>query len=245
MVHNRTPPSADAAHPPSSNRSGAFARSVLVRALPAARSSIASGPLHKTRADTGRPWRNSLALTALGVVYGDIGTSPIFTMNVVFSRGGGIAASDINVLGVLSLIFWSFFAMVPAHLLVPLILLAAAATLIASQALITGSYSLLKQLAELDYYPRLRHTSALQSDRIYVPAANWLLMGGTLLLVLLFLSSDELASAYGSAIGGVALITSESAFSWRCPASATWRHRASTPSSPCWRIAATPWPQKI
>lgn len=104
----------------------------------------------------------------------------------------------------------TFFALAPPHLLVPLILLATMATLIASQAMITGSYSLLKQLAELDYFPRLRvrHTSALQSGRIYVAAANWLLLGGTLLLVLLFRSSDELASAYGLAIGGVTLITS-------------------------------------
>jgi KUP system potassium uptake protein len=104
----------------------------------------------------------------------------------------------------------TFFALVPPHLLAPLILLSTLATLIAAQAIITGSYSLLKQLAELGYLPhlRLRHTSALQSGRIYVAAANWLLLGGTLLLVLLFRSSDELASAYGLAIGGVTLITS-------------------------------------
>jgi hypothetical protein len=59
-----------------------------------------------------RPWRSSLALAALGVVYGDIGTSPIYTINVVFSRHGGMAASEVNVLGVLSLIFWALLLVV-------------------------------------------------------------------------------------------------------------------------------------
>jgi KUP system potassium uptake protein len=104
----------------------------------------------------------------------------------------------------------TFFALVPHYLLIPLILLATLATLIASQAIITGSYSLLKQLAELDYFPHLRvlHTSARQSGHIYVATANWLLLGGTLVLLLLFRSPENLASAYGLAIGGVTLITS-------------------------------------
>jgi len=104
----------------------------------------------------------------------------------------------------------TFFALAPAPLLIPLILLATLATVIASQAVITGSYSLLRQLGELGYFPRLRlrHTSASLEGRIYVPAANWLLMAGTLALVLGLRSSGALAGAYGLAIGGVSVITS-------------------------------------
>lgn len=103
-----------------------------------------------------------------------------------------------------------FFALTPHLLLVPMILFATLATVIASQAVITGAFSLFKQLAELGYFPhlQLKHTSAAQAGRIYVPAANWLMLGGTLLLVFLFQSPEALAGAYGLAIGGVSLITS-------------------------------------
>ncbi|MCP5304744.1 MAG: KUP/HAK/KT family potassium transporter [Chromatiaceae bacterium] len=104
----------------------------------------------------------------------------------------------------------SFFAMAPPSAVAPLLLLATIATVIASQAVITGAFSLFKQLVELDYFPRLQltHTSALQEGQVYVPTANWLLMSGALALVLLFQSPDSLAGAYGLAIGGVTLITS-------------------------------------
>ncbi len=104
----------------------------------------------------------------------------------------------------------TFFALFPSPLLLPAIALATIATVIASQAVITGAYSLTRPLAELDYFPpwHTRHTSTHQSGRIYIAATNWLLMCGTLLLVVLFRSADGLASAYGVAIGGVSLITS-------------------------------------
>jgi len=104
----------------------------------------------------------------------------------------------------------SFFALVPQPLLIWLIPFATLATVVASQAIISGLFSLFRQLSKLDYFPQLRiqHTSASQAGQIYIGSINWLLMGGTLLLVLLFQSADALANAYGLAIGGVTLITS-------------------------------------
>jgi KUP system potassium uptake protein len=104
----------------------------------------------------------------------------------------------------------SFFALVPQPLLIWLIPFATLATVVASQAIVSGLFSLFRQLSKLDYYPQLRiqHTSASQAGQIYIGSINWLLMGGTLLLVLLFQSADALANAYGLAIGGVTLITS-------------------------------------
>ena len=104
----------------------------------------------------------------------------------------------------------SFFALVPHHGLPGLIVLAALATAIASQAIISGLFSLFRQLSDLDYFPplRIRHTSARQEGQIYISSVNWLVMSGTLALVLLFQSANGLANAYGLAIGGVTLITS-------------------------------------
>ncbi|EGV33783.1 Low affinity potassium transport system protein kup [Thiorhodococcus drewsii AZ1] len=104
----------------------------------------------------------------------------------------------------------SFFGLVSGPWLIGLIGIATLATVIASQAIISGLFSLFRQLGELDYYPQLRvsHTSASQAGQIYIGSINWLLMAGTLLLVLGFRSADGLANAYGLAIGGVTLITS-------------------------------------
>lgn len=104
----------------------------------------------------------------------------------------------------------SFFALVPPGWLPALILLAALTTAIASQAIISGLFSLFRQLGELDYYPNLgiRHTSARQQGQIYIASVNWLIMAGSLGLVLVFRTTDGLANAYGLAIGGVTLITS-------------------------------------
>ena len=92
-----------------------------------------------------------------------------------------------------------FFKMAPPSLLVGIIFLATAATVIASQALISGAYSLTMQAIRLNYLPRLRviHTSSLQRGQIYVPAINWILMIACILLVLGFGSSSRLAAAYG------------------------------------------------
>jgi KUP system potassium uptake protein len=102
-----------------------------------------------------------------------------------------------------------FYKLAPGWALIPMVALAAMATIIASQALISGVFSLTRQAMQMGLAPRARitPTSADEAGQIYVPAANWLLMSGTLLTVLLFRSSDNLAAAYGIAVSGTMLIT--------------------------------------
>ncbi|MEH2469782.1 KUP system potassium uptake protein [Nitrobacteraceae bacterium AZCC 2161] len=95
-----------------------------------------------------------------------------------------------------------FYLMAPQSMLVPLIVLATAATVIASQAVITGAYSLVRQAVQLGLLPRfeVRYTSETHAGQIYLPRVNRLLLIGVLLLVLLFRTSSGLASAYGIAV---------------------------------------------
>jgi KUP system potassium uptake protein len=96
----------------------------------------------------------------------------------------------------------SFYRMVPESMLLPLIVLATAATVIASQAVITGAFSLVRQAVQLGLLPRfeVRFTSEAHAGQIYLPRVNMLLLIGVLLLVLLFRTSSGLASAYGIAV---------------------------------------------
>src|ERR1700744_511592 len=96
----------------------------------------------------------------------------------------------------------SFYRMVPEVMLLPLVALATAATVIASQAGITGAYSLTRQAVQLGLLPRfeVRYTSETHAGQIYLPRVNRLLLIGVLLLVLLFRTSGNLASAYGIAV---------------------------------------------
>ena len=96
----------------------------------------------------------------------------------------------------------SFYRMVPESMLLPLIVLATAATVIASQAVITGAFSLVRQAVQLGLLPRfeVRFTSETHAGQIYLPRVNMLLLIGVLLLVLLFRTSSGLASAYGIAV---------------------------------------------
>jgi KUP system potassium uptake protein len=102
-----------------------------------------------------------------------------------------------------------FFKMVPPALLYPAIALATAATVIASQALISGAYSLAMQSIQMGYLPRFKvlHTSASRFGQIYVPSVNWLLLIGCLGLVLTFQTSSHLAAAYGVAVTATMVIT--------------------------------------
>jgi KUP system potassium uptake protein len=102
-----------------------------------------------------------------------------------------------------------FFQMAPAWATLPLVLLATAATVIASQALITGTYSLTLSAIQLGYLPRIsiRHTSEHARGQIYIPMVNWLLMLACLGLVLAFRTSTNLAAAYGVAVTMTMLIT--------------------------------------
>ncbi|HEY0327806.1 MAG TPA: potassium transporter Kup [Rhodopseudomonas sp.] len=96
----------------------------------------------------------------------------------------------------------TFYRMVPENFLLPLIVLATAATVIASQAVITGAFSLISQAVQLGLLPRfeVRYTSETHAGQIYLPRVNMLLLIGVLMLVLLFRSSSGLASAYGIAV---------------------------------------------
>jgi KUP system potassium uptake protein len=107
-----------------------------------------------------------------------------------------------------------FFRMTPEWALVPMVCLATVATVIASQAVITGAFSLTRQAIQLGMLPRMeiRHTSADLSGQIYLPYVNLLLLIGVFLLVLLFGSSSRLASAYGIAVAGTMLVESLLAF---------------------------------
>ncbi|MEU4673562.1 potassium transporter Kup [Amycolatopsis sp. NPDC023774] len=102
-----------------------------------------------------------------------------------------------------------FFLLVPGWARLPLVLLATAATVIASQAVITGAYSVASQAAQLGYLPRLRiaHTSETERGQIYVPWINWLLMFSVLTLVFAFRSSSALAYAFGMAVTATITIT--------------------------------------
>jgi KUP system potassium uptake protein len=117
-----------------------------------------------------------------------------------------------------------FFLLAPDWARLPLVVLATVATVIASQAVITGAYSVASQAAQLGYLPRLRvkHTSSAQIGQVYVPWINWILLVAVLALVLIFGSSTALAYAYGMAVTGTITITTLLFFyiagwKWRAP----------------------------
>jgi KUP system potassium uptake protein len=107
-----------------------------------------------------------------------------------------------------------FFLLYPDWALIPMVIVATIATVIASQAVITGAYSLTSQAIQLGLLPRLevRHTSAQLAGQIYMPRVNGLLLVGVLLLVALFRSSTAMASAYGIAVTGTMVVTGMMAF---------------------------------
>ena len=102
-----------------------------------------------------------------------------------------------------------FFLLAPEWARLPLVILATMATIIASQAVISGAFSVTQQAVQLGFLPRLRitHTSASAAGQIYVPLVNWSLLVLVLLLVLGFRSSSNLAAAYGIAVTGTMVIT--------------------------------------
>ena len=117
-----------------------------------------------------------------------------------------------------------FYLLAPSWALLPLVLLSTAATVIASQAVITGAFSLARQAIQLGLLPRLEivHTSDMQEGQIFIPRVNRILLLGVLALVLLFRSSDALANAYGIAVAGTMVATTALAFFvvwklWRWP----------------------------
>lgn len=101
-----------------------------------------------------------------------------------------------------------FYALVPSWALIPMVILATVATIIASQAVISGAFSLTRQAIQIGYLPRLQiiHTSATKIGQIYIPQVNWMLMVATIILVLGFRTSSKLAAAYGVAVTTTMLV---------------------------------------
>jgi len=113
-----------------------------------------------------------------------------------------------------------FYKMGPSWTVAPMIFLAAAATIIASQALITGLFSLVHQCIQMNLLPRTKekHTSDKEIGQIFIPSVNWMLWFGCIACVLIFKTSDALGAAYGIAVSGTMLITTILMYFWltRC-----------------------------
>jgi KUP system potassium uptake protein len=161
-----------------------------------------------------------LAVTGAEALYADLGhfgRRPIQAAWLVFV----FPALVINYFGQGALLLATpaalenpFFLLYPEWALYPMVALATAATVIASQAVITGAYSITQQAVQLGLLPRLevRHTSDTLFGQIYIPRVNWMLLIGVLLLVGLFRTSSALATAYGIAVTGTMVITALLAF---------------------------------
>jgi KUP system potassium uptake protein len=171
-----------------------------------------------------------LVVTGAEALYADLGHFGRFPIRFAWLTVV-LPALTINYLGQGSLVLADpkaienpFFLLYPEWALLPMVLLATAATVIASQAVITGAYSLTQQAIQLGLLPRfeIRHTSAALHGQIYMPRVNTLLLIGVLMLVVLFRSSSALASAYGIAVTGTMVVTAMLAFIvmwkvWRWP----------------------------
>jgi KUP system potassium uptake protein len=166
-------------------------------------------------ADMGHFGRRPIRLTWFVVAF------PCLVLNY-FGQGAHLLAKPQDA-------FHPFYAIVPHWAIIPMVVLATMATIIASQAVITGAFSLTSQAIQLGYLPRLRvtHTSSIQIGQIYVAPVNWLLMVCTIGLVLGFQSSSKLAAAYGVAVTATMLITTTLFFvitrkrwNWSLPAAA-------------------------
>jgi KUP system potassium uptake protein len=174
-----------------------------------------------------------LAVTGAEALYADLGHFGRRPIQIAWI-GLVLPSLALNYLGQGALVFANpkaienpFYLLYPEWALLPMVVLAAAATVIASQAVITGAYSLTSQAIQLGLLPRfeVRHTSARQAGQIYMPRVNGLLLVGVLLLVALFRSSSALASAYGIAVTGTMVVTCMMAFivfwrMWRWSAAA-------------------------
>ena len=146
-------------------------------------------------ADMGHFGRAPITLAWLGLVL------PALVLNY-FGQGALLIGDESNVKA-------PFFMLFPGWAQIPIIVLCTVATVIASQAVITGAYSMVSQAAQVGYLPRMRiaHTSASSIGQIYVPWVNGLLMVAVIVLVLAFRSSAALGYAYGMAVTGTITIT--------------------------------------
>ncbi|MDM4723556.1 KUP/HAK/KT family potassium transporter [Micromonospora sp. WMMA1363] len=156
-----------------------------------------------------------LTITGIAALYADLsnfGLVPIRRTWFIFV----FPALTLNYLGQGALILKMpdsesnpFFMLVPNWARLPMVILATMATIIASQAVISGSYTMARQSMELGFFPRLkiRHTSRRRYGQIYIPAVNWFLFAAVLIVTLGFESSTKLAGAYGAAVTVTLLIT--------------------------------------
>jgi KUP system potassium uptake protein len=170
-----------------------------------------------------------LSITGAEALYADMGhfgrapirrawfllVFPCLTLN--YLGQGALVLSDKKAIGN------PFFLLAPHWARVPLVVLATIATVIASQAVISGAFSVSRQAMRLGFLPNLtiRHTSTRESGQIYVPAVNWLLFGSVLTLIVAFRTSQRLATLYGFAVTGtflidttLALIVAATVWSW-------------------------------
>lgn len=171
-----------------------------------------------------------LAVTGAEALYADMGHFGVRAIRVAWF-GLVLPALTLNYFGQGALLLQRpeaidnlFFEMTPTWGLYPLVGLSAIATVIASQAVISGLFSATQQAVSLGFLPRMRihHTSAKEIGQIYVPRMNWLAMFGVVALVFMFRTSDNLANAYGVAVCGVVMVdTILAAF----VAVASWRWR--------------------
>ncbi|MFL5182331.1 MAG: potassium transporter Kup, partial [Microvirga sp.] len=200
----------------------------------------ALSPVHGVRFLLGH---GHVGLVALGAVFltvtgaealyadmGHFGRKPIQTAWLAFV----LPSLAINYLGQGALLLKHpeklenpFFLLYPGWALLPMVALATAATIIASQAVITGAFSLTQQAIQLGLLPRMeiRRTSETEKGQIYIPRVNWLVLIAVVYLVIVFRSSSAFASAYGIAVTGTMVITTAMAFlvMWKC-----WRWRPAT-----------------
>ena len=171
-----------------------------------------------------------LGVTGAEALYADMGHFGRFPIQVAWTFFV-LPALLLNYLGQGALILSKpeaienpFFLLAPDWLLLPLVILSTVATVIASQAVVTGAFSLARSAIQLGLLPRLEvtHTSEMQEGQIYIGRVNRLLLIGVLILVLVFKSSSALASAYGIAVTGTMVMTTALAFvvvwkRWRWP----------------------------
>jgi len=171
-----------------------------------------------------------LAVTGTEALYADMGHFGKLPIQMAWT-GLVLPALTLNYLGQGALLMADpgaianpFFHMFPSTLIWPALALATMAAIIASQAVISGAYSMTRQAIQLGFLPRMsiRHTSSQESGQIYMPAVNWLLLAGVLAAVLAFGSSAALAGAYGIAVTLTMMITTVLTFfvvrdGWRLP----------------------------
>ncbi len=198
----------------------------------------ALNPMHAWDFLSDRGWRVFaalgaivLALTGAEALYADMGHFGRRPIQLAWT-GLVLPSLALNYLGQGALLMADpsalenpFYRLFPDAWVLPAVLLATAAAIIASQAVISGAYSMTQQAVQLGFLPRMRvrHTSAREAGQIYMPAVNWVLLAGVVAAVLHFGSSSALAAAYGIAVTLTMLITTSLTWfvvrrAWRIPA---------------------------